>query len=170
MKRILLVLVFFNLLTLPLLAQTKTERKEQKEEQRQAYFEQSRNLIESGSFSFVAEWIIPQNLVRRRVLNRLAYLRVSDGNAEAYFPYFGIVRAGGAHDGGGIEFNNEIRNYRESYDEDEKNINIGFTVSSKTETYQVELNVIKGSYVKVFVHSNKRDSMEYDGALYEFEE
>ncbi|MBT8258678.1 MAG: DUF4251 domain-containing protein [Bacteroidia bacterium] len=150
--------------------QTREERKALKEQEKLANFEEAKSLIESGSFSFVADWMQSRHGIQRRVINRLAYLRISDNNAEAYFPYFGIVRSGAAHDGGGIEFNDEMRDYQVSVDESNKSIKVSFKVSHKSEHYQVELRLIKGKHVNVLVQSNKRDSMDFIGSLHTFEE
>ena len=170
MKKTLITLVLILTAGSMIFAQSREDRKTAKEQERLEIFQHSKGLIESGSYSFVADWLLPQNGIRRRVLNRLAYIRISDNNAEAYLPYFGIVRTGGAHDGGGIEFNNEIKDYEESFDETNKTLTVSFKVTHKTEHYQVDMTLVKANFIKVFIHSNKRDSMEYNGVLYPFEE
>ena len=170
MKKIVLTVFFGFSLCLLTQGQSREERKALKEQEKLALYEQTKGLIETGSFSFVADWMQSRHGIRRRVLNRLAYLRVSDGNAEAYLPYFGVVRAGAAHDGGGIEFNDAVSDYQESFDDEELTIALSFKVAYKTEHYQVEMNLVKGNFVHVVVHSSKRDSMDYEGFLYPFEE
>ncbi|MBT8272002.1 MAG: DUF4251 domain-containing protein [Bacteroidia bacterium] len=170
MKKLLLSLVLMTFVGVLSFGQSREERKKIKEEEAEAYYQEAKQLLGSGNYSFRAEWMYPLGQIRANVLSRPAFLRVSDDYAEAFFPYRGIVRgAGSAHGGGGIEFNDSVRDYEASFDDENREIYISFKISGKEDHYQVDINLFRKTYVKVTISSDKRDSIFYEGQLFEFE-
>ena len=170
MKNITIILITMLLIGTVSFGQSREERKKVKEQEAEAYYQEAKQLLQSGEYSFRAEWMYPLGQIRVLVLSRPAFLRVTDGYAEAFFPYRGIVRgAGGAHGGGGIEFNDAVKDYTASYDDEKRQIYISFKISGKEDHYQVDINLFRKKYVKVTISSDRRDSIFFEGQLYEIE-
>ena len=112
----------------------------------------------------------PQKGMQQDMSSSRAFLQIENNLAKGYFPYFGVIRQGGSYNDGGIEFDNEIKNYKKNFNDDKKRININFEVSGKSEHYFFDIFLNKGLYSKITISSNKRDSISFDGYIQIIEE
>ena len=171
MKKLALTFVMIFSVVAVINAQSREEKKKLKDQKAEAYYQDVKAMIGSGTFVFNAKWMYPQAQRRRLVLSRAAFLNFNDGFAEGKFPYFGMVRgAGSAHDGGGIEFKGEVKDYEASFDDDKRKIAVSFKIADKEERYFVEIRLFQKRAVKVTINSDKRDSIAFDGQFSALEE
>ena len=155
--------LFFSIAT----GQTREDRKLAKKERVQSQYELAKELINSGEYTFRSNWMNTRGGKRILLDAGSGYLTINDNNANAYFPYFGIVRVATMYEGGGIEFNDEVQDYTVNFNDERKIISIEFKISGKRdkEKYDVFIQLHKGLYGSVTVFSNKRDQISYDGIV-----
>ena len=134
-----------------------------KAQKRQAQFEWANQLIEDGRFRFKTEWMVTAQGRRIQMDRGRSYMNIIDGNAKGYFPYVGIKRMSVASGNGGVEFDDEIRDYEVSIDAAIRLILVEFRVSNKGEDYQMLLRLKNGSSGTLNVTSNARDRISYEG-------
>ena len=165
MKRAVVTFVFFLFVFSFGSAQTREERKHAKQERIQNHYESAKEVVTNGQFTFRSNWMNTNGGKRILMDPGSGYLTINDNNANAYFPYFGVVRVATMYEGGGIEFNDEMSDYEVKFNDDRKIITIEFKVSAKKEKYEVFIQLHKGLSGSVTVFSNKRDQISYDGII-----
>jgi len=150
------------------IAQTKSEKRQLKKEQKQlnakADYEKAKTLVETKSFVFDANWVMPLGGQRRDISGDSHRLKIAKNNTEGNLPYFGVVRTGGMSNNVGIEFDNEMVDYKVEFNDKKQKISISFEVVNKAERFEVEIRVYGGG-ANVVVSSSKRNSISYDGKI-----
>jgi len=167
MKRTIATFVCLLLLFSIANGQTREDKKLAKKERVKNQYESAKELINNGQFTFRSNWMNTQGGKRILMDAGSGYLSINDNNANAYFPYFGIVRVATMYEGGGIEFDNEVEDYEVNFNNDRKIISIEFKISGKRdkEKYKVFIQLHNGLAGSVTVFSNKRDQISYDGII-----
>ncbi|ASV32081.1 DUF4251 domain-containing protein [Maribacter cobaltidurans] len=99
------------------------------------------------------------------------YLRVEGDTISAFLPYYGERQSGGGYTSdAGIVFDGIPSNYKEEYDAQKNEMQITFSISEKSETYQVSLNLFPNKKATVVVTSSQRFSIRYFGNIKEIED
>jgi hypothetical protein len=148
-------------------AQTKEEKKKNKEEKAKIEYEATKLLIDSGTYNFIATWAIAQNGRRIDLTTNSGYLKINKDTAEADLPYFGIAQVASYGGNGGIKFNNENVTYIIEPNDKKQNIIIQFKANHKSEALNLTLSVFKSGNASLNVSSSKRNSISYDGRVFE---
>ncbi|MCF6224132.1 MAG: DUF4251 domain-containing protein [Flavobacteriaceae bacterium] len=170
MKKIILTIMIL-LISIPILGQSKSEKKKIKEEQSLKGYAATNELIASGNFEFIADWARTQSGKRINLITNPNYLRINKDSADIYLPYFGVVHmptAGFASEGG-IVVNGIVKNYKVELNDKKQKITIKFDAKGKTDQFEFIFFVYKNKSATVIVNSNSRGSISYDGNLSEIE-
>lgn len=165
MKRILILLIIFTFSSTLLKAQTKEEKKKLKEEIAQKEYEATKLLINSGTYTFQANWANTQKGRRINLQGSPTYLKMDDSNVDAYLPYFGAIQSPTIGGGGAIKFEGTVKNYKVKYNDKKKKITVLFNAKNTSENFDVNLSIYKSGSASLSVSSNKRNSITYDGIV-----
>jgi len=156
---------------IPMMGQSKSEKKKIKEEQNLKDYAATKELIESGNFEFIAEWARTQGGRRINLIGNPNYLRINKDSADIYLPYFGVVHtptAGFASERG-IKVNGIIKNYKVELNDEKKKLTIRFDAKGKNDQFEFVVFVYKNKGTRLNINSNSRGSISYDGNLSEIE-
>lgn len=162
--------VFFAILLIaciiPVLAQSKKELKEQKGAEDYA---KMKELVNSKTYIFQADWASTQNGKRINLMSNPNFLKIDQENAIADLPYFGVSQSPsiGMNSGGGIAFEGLINNYKVEYNDKKQKGIIKFNALNKTEHFDIILTVFKNGNASLNVMSNSRNGISYDGKVKE---
>ena len=79
--------------------------------------------------------------------------------------FFGEVRSIGFKDEGGIVFDNIIKDYKVTYNDNKKRIQISFNARNKTENFDISIAVYKSGFTYVDIFSSHRSTITYEGNI-----
>lgn len=162
MKNTLLVLIALILFSSQITAQTKEEKKEQKELKSQKKYEAMKNIVNSKSFEFSADWISSTGS-RINIASGSNTITISQDSAIAAMQYFGTVTSIGFRGSEGVSFNNEMKNYKVKFDDRKKKISVSFTAKNKSENFDINLTIFSSGKAYADVYSNNKNNVTYDG-------
>lgn len=163
-KKVSILIVLFCCLNLSCLAQQKS-KKELKAEQEAKKEKEIDSLITSKSFAFEAQKVTPQGGGRFRYLdNNTYFLRFDLTKTTCDLPFFGraynLPYGGGD---GGIKFEGTPENV--VIEKKKNNYRVKATVKGKDDVYDLTLTVFFDGGATLFVTSNNRASISYDGVI-----
>jgi len=121
-----------------------------------------RNLLESGSFEFSVSRVTGQTY---SISSGYYFLRIDNGNAEAYLPFFGESKRYDFSGEGGIVFAAPMTEYRAEYNSRKKFYAISFNIYDPKDQYQVYLDIYNLSMATLRVSSANKSPMAYTGVL-----
>lgn len=133
-----------------------------KKEMAAADFEQTLALIEGESYLFTIRSASPAGGRSIQITSNYT-LKASDGNFEAYLPYFGRAHSGGYGDGGAIEFNGKPDDLEVGNNPEKKTISVKFTMQAEKDKYTINMNVGSNGYGNLVISSQKRQTITYSG-------
>ena len=162
MKNTLLVLVALILFSSQITAQTKEEKKEQKELKSQNDYEAMKDLVNSKSYEFSADWISSTGS-RINIASGSNTITITQDSAIAAMQYFGTVTNIGSRGSEGVSFDNEMNNYKVKFDDRKKKISVSFTIKNKSENFDINLTVFSSGKAYADVYSNHKRNVTYDG-------
>lgn len=162
MKKLFLVLIVLILFSPQITAQTKSEKKEQRELKSQKEYEEIKDLVNSKLFEFNADWLLTKGN-RINIAMGSNTLTVSKDSTRANMQYFGVVTTIGARGSEGVSFDNVINDYKVKHNDRKKNISVSYTVKNKTENFNINLSIYSSGKAYVDVYSNNKTSVTYDG-------
>lgn len=181
--------LFIGLIFVLLFSCSSTESEAMKEAKIQQ-FNELKELVEDKSFKFIAETAHPmQTYAVTQVTNALLrntgnssgtifltgrgdYIKVMKDTVSAELSYFGEVRFVGSIDpsDSGINFDEESLNFTTTENEKKKTLNLEFDVNSKTDRYNVIMQIYPSKRTNVIINSSKRTSIRYGGKIVKLEE
>ena len=149
--------------------QTKAEKKKLKEEEKEQGFLNMKELIDSGVYEFQGRWATSQRGNRINLNSNPTFLKMENGEADAFFPFFGRRFTGGGGYGtdGGIEFKTTVSDYKVSYNEKKKQVVVDFSAHGKDDVFKVHMVVFSAGNSTITITSNHRTVMNYDGIVKE---
>ncbi|OIQ28492.1 MAG: hypothetical protein BM564_08805 [Bacteroidetes bacterium MedPE-SWsnd-G2] len=146
-------------------AQTKAEKKAEKELLTTQEFKNILKVVKSKSYEFEGEWATTQGGRRVNIFNNTNSLKMDGSHSKADLPFFGVVTGGGYNLSPGIEFDDDISDYSMSINQKKHRINIKYKVRSKAELYHVNITVFHSGRASVNINSTYRNTMTYDGEI-----
>ncbi len=181
--------LFIGLIFVLLFSCSSTESEAMKEAKIQQ-FNELKELVEDKSFKFIAETAHPmQTYAVTQVTNALLrntgnssgtifltgrgdYIKVMKDTVSAELSYFGEVRFVGSIDpsDSGINFDEESLNFTTTENEKKKTLNLEFDVNSKTDRYNVIMQIYPSKRTNVIINSSNRTSIRYGGKIVRLEE
>src|SRR5210317_1986383 len=149
--------------------QTKEEKKKLKEEEREQGFLEMKKLIDSGTYEFEGRWATSQRGARINLMTNPTFLKMTDQEADAFFPFFGqrFTGSGAYGTDSGIEFNTTVSDYKVSYNEKKKQVIVNFKAKGKNDTYKVRMVIFSKGNSSITITSDHRSVMNYDGVVKE---
>lgn len=166
MKKFLITVLLFSLVTNLAVSQTKEEKKELKEAKAKKEYEEISALVNSGKFAYRADWAFPLGGGRINLQLNPNVFKMSDGIADVFFPYFGVVHRGGGYNGNvGIEFDGPVEKYKISFDDKKRRITIKFNARRDTESFDITMKISRSGNTSIIVNSSNRETIKYDGEL-----
>ncbi|WP_299116806.1 DUF4251 domain-containing protein [uncultured Winogradskyella sp.] len=184
MKKSILILVLSLFVSSISFSQTRAERKQAKKERIETQYNETKALIESGSFQFEAKWAIPLgNDIssiglslpgggavfqggRVDISNNSNKVSIDANNADVYLPYFGRVffpkRISNER---GIQYKGEIEDYTIDYNEKKKVITIKFKADSPGDFLKFIYRINYGGNTTITVNSTNRQTISYNGKI-----
>ncbi len=125
-----------------------------------------RSLVDSKNFVFEANRASPLGLPSLSVVRIENYVRIQKDSALGFLPYFGEMRLGGGYgEGGAIEFDSEIRDYKVKTKKNGKGIIVMFNTKKSDEQFNFTLFITKSRTATVVVQSLHRNSITYYGQI-----
>lgn len=168
-KTSLLSIIFILVFNLSF-AQTKEEKKKNKEETALKEYSTTKSLVEAGEYQFIATWATTQKGQRINLTSNLGYLKIKKDSIRGDLPYFGVAQAIPYSGDGGIKFNNVNVNYQIDYNDKKQIITILFKANEKSESLNLILSVFRSGNASLNISSSNRDSINYDGKVTELDQ
>ncbi|WP_411030763.1 DUF4251 domain-containing protein [Spongiimicrobium sp. 3-5] len=166
MKKLAVIFVLLLVGANTLTAQSKAERKALREEKALKAYEEVKELVASGVFTFVGEWANPISGPRITLIGNPNHLKISEGRVDAYLPYFGVrFTGGGFGESGGVKFMGAPKNYEVVEDDKKRRIIIKFNAENKQEHYDLILTISGGGNTTISLTSSSRSSITYMGEI-----
>ncbi len=163
MKTKYLTLLFALIIAIPATSQERMA-KLSKSEKRQAAYERTKSLIESGEFVFEALWAFPQSGQAVNVIGDNNRFEVKDGTATGSMQYFGTAYTARINlRNQGLVMDGPIENWRIITNDKRQKLAARFMTSKKREVYDMEISIAAGGSAVVIVSSSLRDPMRYEG-------
>lgn len=169
MKKLTVLFIGLALVSNVLVAQTKAEKKALKAEAAQKGYAKMKAMIDSGIYTFVADWANSQRGGRINLTNNPNYLKMDNENSDAYLPYFGVVQVPSMSGNAGIEFSGPVRNYQVEYNDKKQKALIRFNAKNSSESFNLTLTVFHNGNASLALSSSGRNSISYDGKVKETE-
>ena len=168
MKKVLTLILI--IISLNISAQSRSEKKAAKKQQQQEQYEKLKTIVESGSYEYEALWANPMGSPRINLATNPNYLRYQKDSMDIFFPYFGVSQTVNTYNTRdiGINFSGSPQDYKVSYDDDKMRITIKFSGKSESENLDFTIVVYGESSAKLNVSSSGRQSISYDGRLFEY--
>ncbi len=150
-----------------------------------ASFEALEALVNGKEFITEYVWAQPQNTAsvssvaasnlrppgssgnRFNLIGNYNFLKIENDVVTAYLPYFGERQVAADHYSGSnaIEFEGVPENLTIEKNEKKKRFDISFSISNKTEVFQVQLQLYHNMNAQLVVNSNQRFVIRYDGEV-----
>ena len=162
MKNTILFLFLLALFSTQITAQTKEEKKEQKELNAQNEYDAMKKLVDSKSYEFNAIWI-STNGKRINISSGSNNITISQDSTKAAMQYFGTVTSISFSGAEGVIFDNKMEGYNVKFDDLKKKIVVSYTVKNRSETYNIFMTINKTGETYTDVYSNNKRSVTYDG-------
>lgn len=164
MKLSILVLLF-SFFSIQGYAQEKT-KKELKAERELQEQKETEALIDSKSFVFDAEKLMPQT-GRMIILDYNTYfLKLNQDNVTCDLPFFGRGFNVGYGSDGGIKFEGKPENLK--IEKTKKYYSVKMTVKGKDDVYDVFFKIFFNKQTTLSINSNNRSFISYDGNVRAF--
>ena len=167
LNRISIMILLFSLFTSIGFTQEKSKkelRKEQKEKEKVEKEKQTEALIEAKSFMFIAKRALPSGARSIDLTGDNYFVKFESNLIESVLPFFGRAFSGvGYGNDNGMRFKGEPKNFK--IKKGKKNYEIEAKVSDTNETYNLTLTVSFQGSATLFITSNNRSSISYQGKL-----
>jgi len=170
MKKIVLFTLFMSLFANVVIAQTRAEKKQLKEEKAAKEYEVMKTIINSKMYIFDSSWISTSRGRRINISAGSNTLEVVQDSAKAAMQFFGEVSSIRFSGGEGVEFNNVMDSYEVKFDDKKRKITVSFNVKNKSEYYNIFMTINKSGYTYVDVFSNNKSNVTYDGNVEKIKE
>ena len=158
-------LLFLVLISTTSWAQTKKEKKEMKAREEAEQFEAIKELINSGTYEFYADWANSFQGRRINLITNPNQLKMNQKEASIYLPYFGVAHnSSPAYSNmGAMEFEGTVENYQIKVNEKKKQVAVSFRCKAKREVIDFTLTVFPDGNSRLNANSSVRTGMNYDG-------
>lgn len=158
-------LLFVVLVSATSWAQTKQEKKEMKAREEAEQFEAIKELIDSGTYEFYADWANSFQGRRINLITNPNHLKINQNEASIYLPYFGVAHnSSPAYSNmGAMEFEGTVENYKIKVNEKKKQTTVSFRCKAKREVIDFTLTVFPDGNSRLNANSSVRTGMNYDG-------
>jgi hypothetical protein len=139
-------------------------RKEEKEKEKIEKEKQIEALIEAKAFVFIAKRALPSGTRSIDLTGNNYFVKFESNLTESVLPFFGRAFAGAGYgNDNGMRFKGEPKTFK--INKGKKNYEIEAVVSDKNETYNLTLTASFQGSASLFITSNNRSSISYQGSI-----
>jgi len=167
LKSFSVLILIFSLFISPSFAQEKSKKelkKEQKEKVKLEKEKQTEDLIESKAFVFYTNRAFPSGTRSIDLTGENYFVKFESDMIESVLPFFGRAFGGvGYGNDNGMRFKGNPKSY--SVKKGKKNYEITAVVEDKNNSYNLTLTVSFQGSATLFIASNNRSSISYQGKL-----
>ncbi len=168
-KSIINCLVLSTLLTIPV--QNSFGQKKNKKESRMEEYAETKKLIDTRQFTFVANRAYPQGGRSIDLTTNYGFVKIMGEETEGDMPFFGrgySVPYGG---NGGIKYDKTpVEDEKIEFNEKKMRISYRFEAKGKTDTYQIVMDIASNGNATLSITSNNRSHISYSGEISKNEE
>ena len=170
MKKVLTTVLSLFLVVITIQAQSKEEKKKMKKELAETQYLATKDLVNTGSYSFVALEAFPLG-GSRIFLNTIPnYANIEGEQADIYLPYFGSVRMANRYSAeGGIKYRGTIEDLQVEFNDKKQTVRIYFEFQRDNERFEFTYDVFKDGFAHLVVTSGRRNTITYNGLVSELE-
>ena len=184
MKSYIVLFVTLFIASSTIYSQSRAERKKAKKERIEKKYAESKQLIDSKSFLFEAEWANPvgdeATSMGRRMKggvmvfqgNKIAieddgyYVEFKGNNIDMFLPYFGrVFLPSGYNSENGLIHTGKFSDLDIKHNDKKKRTIIKLSVKSSNDNHKLNLTVNAGGGTVLVVTSTNRQAISYDGEL-----
>lgn len=166
MKKSIVILLLFAFTVHTSFSQSRAEKKQLKREKVIKAYTQTKSLLDTGVYTFDAEWMYPRNSVQLNLVGNPGYIRINGNAIDMYLPYRGVVRIGGGlNQRAGIYHDGELTSYTITHNDDKQASEINLQVRTTVELFDINIRVQSKANTTVFISSSKRDGIRYQGII-----
>jgi hypothetical protein len=141
---------------------------ETKAEKKEARYQEALELINSGSYEFIARRANPPKFRSIDLSTNPNFLRIDKERGSADIPYFGrSFSAGYSSNDGGINFDGPFDSYEVEKNEKKQKITVRLKVKGTADTFTCTLNIPSLDNASLTVLSNNRQTISYTGYIQE---
>ena len=164
-----LMVVLFVMLGAQLMtAQSKSELKKEKAATEYAAMKE---LIASGKYKFVGDRALPSGHRSISLTTNENFVKINDGMADGYMPFFGRRYSGGGYgDSGGIEFKGEMEKYEVNNNDKKSRVEINFSAKGKSQNYDVSISTGGSGWASMIIKGSDSSTISYNGKVSELKE
>ena len=171
MKKTVILVMSILLTSMGAFAQTtKADKKALKKEAQEREFLKSKEIVNSGSYTFVA---LQASILGgdRFFMNTIPnYIHIDNTEADIYMPYFGTVHmSNGYKPEAVVKYKGKIDNYELKIDDKKKSIVLNFEIMNGNELIEFNFDIYKGGATTLVLASNRRKAITYFGEIQEIE-
>jgi len=145
------------------------------------------DIIASKKINIECDWAMPtvtsalsriggilpagSNVSRINLSGNGNFLKIDGDSISADLSYFGERQMGGGYSNDtGIKFKGVPKNLSIDKNKKKGHYDIKFRISEKTESYNISIRVFPNQNANIFVNSNQRSSIRYEGKIKRIEE
>lgn len=130
-------------------------------------FQATKALVESNRFCIAIDRVYPQSGQDVSRFNPRGEIVLNDTTAKGHLPFFGRAYSLPYGEGGGIEFDGEVKERQVKIVEKKKKkvIRYEFAVRGKNDNYQINIDITAGGNCYINLTSNNRTQISYSGTL-----
>ena len=165
MKNLRYLILLLILLGTSAQAQTKKEKKKMKAQEEEKLFAETKELIESGTYEFYADWANSFQGRRINLVTNPNHLKMNQEEASVYLPYYGVAHnSSPAYSNmGAMEFKGTVENYEVKVNEKKRQMIVTFRCRAKREVLDMSLTVFADGNSRLNSNSSVRTGVNYDG-------
>ena len=147
-------------------SEAQNSKKEDKNQKKEAQYQNVLALIQSENFEFTARKANPQGGRQIDLTTRQNFMRIANKKASADMPYFGRAFSGGySGSDGGVKFNGPMELYDVQQNDKKRRVIVKFKVKGSGDTYTCTLNISSLESASLSVLSNKKQVINYTGTM-----
>ena len=171
MKNLYLILILLPLVLVNPAEAQKVSKEERAAQEAEA-FRKIQELIAGKQFQVEINRVYPQSGFDVSRFNPTGKITVNDTTAQGHLPFFGRAYSLPYHEGGGIEFNDIMKEVTIKTIEKRKKkaVIFSFSVRGNNDTYQFVIEVTPNGGCAVNLNSNNRTQISYGGNISPYEE
>ena len=158
----------FSLSSIVLLMFSTSMFAQKSKDDKEKRYSQVIEIIESGSYSFIADFAFPQKGRQISLISNPNYFTVHESSVKAEMPYFGVSRSGAAgygSTGGGIIVEAQLEELKVDKNDKKRRVVVKFRVRAGSELLNCTFTVNSPQSASLVINSSMRDTIRYSGKL-----
>lgn len=189
MKKNIIIIALLFLGGSILQAQSKKERKLSKKQRTEIAYNQTKELVESGQYEYIARFAVPvgndfiklskffvgaENTFQGNSINLRStpnYVKIDNNNLDMFMPYFGevnrVINHRNSVEGNSISYDGLIEegNVNVTFDDSKKVIKMNILLNKTQEQIKMDFVIQADGYTNLTINSSNKRVIRYRGTL-----